>query len=1093
MSRVFRFTFLISLFVSSAVFGQINNCPTVAVVSPPGDSVLQSMANVSFTSQSINATGYQFIFNNWGLGMNTPLVNMPIESGLTTVQLVAYGQNCNDTSTVYYFYPGQPPSDTDNSRRSYGIQNREHDMRGLLSLKNGDYLMYGHRNASNFWNESQMGLLIRAKDNGCIKWAKKIPNNYFTNSTITAVKESLDSSLYMLVAYSNTTPYLVKLSSTADIIWSKSLKDNLGNYENIVGLEPTTDSGIVVVSTPAQVTSFNVTRLSASGNILWQKHFDYNGLYSSWFKNLLIKDNYLYIGGSVSYNYNGMANYGTFISKMNFISGEQIWTKNYLNGSNAFVIGDLLNADSAIMVSILAGTGNSNRPPVGGVMKIDTSGSIISAFTIADIHVPNPYYGPFVSGFSQMIKSSNNYYIVTPGSNPMNLQGDGSGSFIIRLDSSLQVKWVKHQGGIGLPRYNYVASGINGSLLLGGVEPGPLQNFNNQLKIFTTFPLDTLGGNLNASCYLFDKTWELYYPTFTVSPIQWTLYEPAINTAEDRSPTWANAYPYMRFRCPDYLDSCSFIKITGPSQLCNLSQTYTYKGRRNKTCGRPINWQVPSGVQIVSQTDSTIVVKFLNFGRHVLYGRILLSCVPVEDSIVIDVASGSSILNLGADFQMCPGSTQVLHAGPNFTSYLWQDGSTDSTLTINQPGQYWVSIVDSCNNIFSDTISVNNSSPIPLGVGPDRSICYTDSVHLSASPGFVNYQWSPNYQVNTTVGQTIIATPLIDTTYTVIAELTSGCFAYDTVRVTINHSTPINLGSDVSFCAGDSVILDAGVGLSSYLWNTGSISQRIIVRSIGAYSVIGVNNLGCKSYDTLSVLRVFNLPQPQLNQNLVLCEGKTIELTPGSGFTQYSWNTGATTSYITVSSIGHYSVTVTDANNCSASSSIEISVIQPNPATFLGPDISLCYYEKETLMPLRPYPKYLWSTGHTTSSITVKDPGIYWLQVTDHNGCVGNDTLLIKEKSDCIYGVHLPNAFTPNNDGKNDLFKPLLFGSLLEYDFIIFNRWGEIVFKSRTPSEGWNGQYRGTPQDSGMYIWTINYKLEGEQAKKQQGTVLLIR
>jgi hypothetical protein len=112
--------------------------------------------------------------------------------------------------------------------------------------------------------------------------------------------------------------------------------------------------------------------------------------------------------------------------------------------------------------------------------------------------------------------------------------------------------------------------------------------------------------------------------------------------------------------------------------------------------------------------------------------------------------------------------------------------------------------------------------------------------------------------------------PLVDTSYYVKAEKTPGCFAFDTIRITVYHSAAINLGADLSFCSDDSALLDAGAGFSSYLWNGVSGSQYKLVYSTGEYSVIGITSEGCRSYDTV-LTNVWSLPQVDLDHNNELC------------------------------------------------------------------------------------------------------------------------------------------------------------------------------------------------------------------------------
>ena len=89
-------------------------------------------------------------------------------------------------------------------------------------------------------------------------------------------------------------------------------------------------------------------------------------------------------------------------------------------------------------------------------------------------------------------------------------------------------------------------------------------------------------------------------------------------------------------------------------------------------------------------------------------------------------------------------------------------------------------------------------------------------------------------------------------------------------------------------------------------------------------------------------------------------------------------------------------------------------------------------------------------------------------------------------------GFYMPNAFTPTK-ATNNLLKPLLFGNVQEYEFIIYNRWGQPVFRSTEPGKGWDGKYRGKPEDNSVFVWSCTYRLQGKDTQMEKGTVLLIR
>jgi gliding motility-associated-like protein len=134
----------------------------------------------------------------------------------------------------------------------------------------------------------------------------------------------------------------------------------------------------------------------------------------------------------------------------------------------------------------------------------------------------------------------------------------------------------------------------------------------------------------------------------------------------------------------------------------------------------------------------------------------------------------------------------------------------------------------------------------------------------------------------------------------------------------------------------------------------------------------------------------------------------------------------------------------------------------------------------------------LWSTGANTPSLVISTPGSFWLQVKDNYDCIGRDTIVVRPK-ECLKGLFVPTAFTPNDDGKNDIFRPLLFGDVKKYSFSIYNRWGQKIFETTDLNRGWDGTIGGRKQDTNVFVWLCIYQLEGESTNTKRGSVVLLR
>lgn len=453
-----------------------------------------------------------------------------------------------------------------------------------------------------------------------------------------------------------------------------------------------------------------------------------------------------------------------------------------------------------------------------------------------------------------------------------------------------------------------------------------------------------------------------------------------------------------------------------------------------------------------------------------------------SDTIVVSYINAQQV-NLGNDTTLCIGSSLVLSINIFNAQYLWSTGVTGNQITVSQSGVYWVQ-VNNGTCIVTDTINITFSPPPFLFLGNDTTLCKNDQLLLN--PGINNavYLWQ-----NGSTQPTFTVTQAGN--YWVEVRKNS-CVVRDTISINYFQTPSVNLGPDTRFCIGDSIMLNAGLGFSQYLWNNGMNTQQIIVNTAGTYSVVATTADGCKSRDTLIVNSLYSLPVINLGMDGPLCNGDTRMLDAGPGYVQYTWSSGSTGQTITVSNVGVYSIMVIDRNGCKGHDTAAVTALLTPPAGFLPSDTVICSYGTITLFPLAAYNQYQWNTGSSSSSISVAQPGTFWLQVKDNNNCSGRDTINVSLKN-CMLGVYIPTAFTPGNDGKNDLLRPLIFGSLLQYHFAVYDRAGQVVFTSSVPGLGWDGRYAGLPLNSAVYVWICRYQLSGEDVKLKKGTVVLIR
>ncbi|HEU4718486.1 MAG TPA: gliding motility-associated C-terminal domain-containing protein [Bacteroidia bacterium] len=427
----------------------------------------------------------------------------------------------------------------------------------------------------------------------------------------------------------------------------------------------------------------------------------------------------------------------------------------------------------------------------------------------------------------------------------------------------------------------------------------------------------------------------------------------------------------------------------------------------------------------------------------------------------VAVASPSDSICLGTTMSFANNSIGAQDYEWNFGDGSPADTSTAPSHQYTTPGSYTVTLIaiDSLGCNTSDTTQIYVTVlPVPVvDLGPDTTFCGTPNLTLDAGNPGAQYTWNTG-----ATSQTINVNSA--GTYWVTAG-NGVCSDKDTITVSV--FTPPDLGGDTTLCEGNPVTLDAGNPGSTYAWSTGAATQTISVNSSGTYSVT-VTSGTCQLSDSI-IVNFVAVPQVDLGPDLSLCPGQTATLNAGNPGDTYLWSNNSIEDSITVSAGGTYYVTVWNSG-CSASDSVNVQAIAPFD---LGPDVNLCdnagiHLVSENLGGA----SYLWSTGDTTFSIEVNEAGTYWVNISTGN-CMLTDTI------DVIGGfgpstVYVPNCFTPNHDGKNDIFYAEGV-DIISFHMMIFDRWGEMIFESYDMGQGWDGTYKGDKVPNDVYVVVIDF------------------
>ncbi len=274
-------------------------------------------------------------------------------------------------------------------------------------------------------------------------------------------------------------------------------------------------------------------------------------------------------------------------------------------------------------------------------------------------------------------------------------------------------------------------------------------------------------------------------------------------------------------------------------------------------------------------------------------------------------------VNLGPDTSLCPQDGPfTLNAAQQDTNatYLWQDGSTDSTFAVDTAGTYWVRVANRCDTL-SDTIHVAAMSVPQVHLGPDTSLCRSEQLVLHAAWPGASHLWQDGSTDSTFV---------VNSAGTYHVAVSNKCgTARDTIVVQQQRAPTVALGPDTTICKGSRAELRARVsGSDSYLWRNGSTDSTRLVSSEGHYVLTAANTCGTAS-DTVAVS--VHQPRPiELQQDTAICESDTLLLDAGPA-ASYRWQDGSVGRHHQVTEAGTYAVSITDAHNCPNADSVRIT------------------------------------------------------------------------------------------------------------------------------------------------------------------------
>lgn len=317
------------------------------------------------------------------------------------------------------------------------------------------------------------------------------------------------------------------------------------------------------------------------------------------------------------------------------------------------------------------------------------------------------------------------------------------------------------------------------------------------------------------------------------------------------------------------------------------------------------------------------------------------------------------------------------------------------------------------------------------------------------------------------------------------------CKSSDTGTMLIHVIRPDTayVSSDSTLCAPGPLVLCAPSGYQTYTWQDGSAAQQLNVGSAGVYYVFS-SDLCRQRTDTFVVKEVdvtFSL-----GPDTFVCAPYVLEGPPVAG-AAYLWNNGSSAQHLTTGATGAYWLQVSKEGCLHADTAVVTYMSTwPNET-----DTTICDDLSIDLLLRADIPSggtALWSTGSTAAEIRVQAPGAYWVKVMRGECSRSDTTNVLLEFCECPMSV--PSAFSPNGDGRNDLFRPLIPAEcvLANFTMSVYNRWGQRVYSSTDARKGWDGRVGGVPAEPGIYMYVVDVYAGGRgEHRYQKGDVMLVR
>lgn len=470
------------------------------------------------------------------------------------------------------------------------------------------------------------------------------------------------------------------------------------------------------------------------------------------------------------------------------------------------------------------------------------------------------------------------------------------------------------------------------------------------------------------------------------------------------------------------------------------------------------------------------------------------------------------VVDLGPDIRICNGGTAELDAGDGFSSYGWSNGDNGSRITISTGGVYSVIVSNGgCTATDEAEVFISQSMSISTDVLQNIDCRHSEGeAQINISGGTAPFAYS--LDAAPAVSQNIF-TELEAGTYAVTVTDAQGCTISDDFTITEDNSSMLETVVTTSelLCSDSrngsiSVAVTLGTPPFEYALGNGPFQPQPDFTGLSK----GIYKVYVSSADCLDSVEVELTAPPEIDMVISHTDetctrgngAATISLSGGTALYSISWE-GVFSPQIAYSdlSAGSYHVEVTDANGCQVTDDVGIAdvllpslrIITPNTTINIGDQIVL-RAENGTDYHWEPADGSLSCLDCATTVARPLKETLYIVRTPDGTSCTNVDSVLISLTY--FRSFFMPNAFSPNKDGRNDFFRPVSKGVMV-FNMQIFNRWGALLFQTNDPHKGWDGRLNGAIQPIGTYVYLVNYGLFNDvgeiKMESRKGIFTLVR